>query len=159
MLGIAAYMKKVEEKVVQHPPEINIAKITRSFYSPTRDGQPIANVFRLNYIKNQLNDNRSKGLASAHESSESEGEAEPKKQQPNELPYGERYDLDRFSLKQIDQAFKVYTDTLNMIKQGDKMVLDASIKKAKENERIPLKDQMVIDMLHKDASPKLREIA
>ena len=54
MHGIAGYMKKVEERVTSKPPEINIAKITRSFYNPTADGQPIANVFRLNYIKKEL---------------------------------------------------------------------------------------------------------
>ena len=150
MHGVAAYIKKVEERIAQKPPEINIAKITRSFYNPTKDGQPIANVFRLNYIKNKL-DRRS-------ESFSSEGE-EQSKQPLGELPYGERYDLDKFSLKQIDQAFKVYTDTLNMIKQGERMILDASQKRARENEHIPLKDKMVIEMLHKDSSPKHREIA
>jgi hypothetical protein len=76
-----------------------------------------------------------------------------------ELPYGERYDLDKFSLKQIDQAFKVYTDTLNMIKQGERMLLNAGRTRAKDNERIALKDKMVIDRLHKENSPKLKEIA
>ncbi len=52
--GVAAYMKKLEARVIANPPNINIARITRSFYSPTKDGQPISNVFRLNYVKNEL---------------------------------------------------------------------------------------------------------
>ena len=53
-IGMAAYMKKLEAKVEAKPPAINISLITRSFYNPTVDGQPIANVFRLNYVKNEL---------------------------------------------------------------------------------------------------------
>jgi hypothetical protein len=67
--------------------------------------------------------------------------------------------LDRFSLKQIDGAFKVYSDTLNMIKQGEEMLKNASSKWAKETAKIDLKDIMIIEKLRKDNSPELRQIA
>ena len=53
-------MKAVEKRVADNPPGINIADITRAFYSNHKipGQQALSNAFRLDYIKNELKDDK-----------------------------------------------------------------------------------------------------
>lgn len=82
--GIQAYLKKVEQRVEQNPPPINLAKIVSTYYeSPNQNA--VSNVFRLNHIAKTTH----------HGSPVRDG---PLKQRAE---FECRYDLDKYSLKQI----------------------------------------------------------
>jgi uncharacterized membrane protein YgaE (UPF0421/DUF939 family) len=67
-----------------------------------------------------------------------------------------RFDLDKYTLKQINEAYKVYTQTLDTLKMNEAMVEKYLKAKASENQEIS--DQEALDRMASEESQTSKEV-